>query len=63
MHMPTLQDMPLAHGTMVKPHEEQQILDYCHNDVDTTERLLSMLESEIMLRVEMSRRYGVDLQE
>jgi len=61
MHMPTLQDMPLAHSTMVKPHEEQQILDYCHNDVDTTERLLNMLESEIMLRVEMSRRYGVDL--
>lgn len=61
MHMPTLQDMPLAHNTMVRPDQEQQIKDYCHNDVETTERLLSLLESEIMLRVEMSRRYGVDL--
>ena len=61
MHMPTLQDMPLSHTTMVRPDQEKQILDYCHNDVDTTERLLSMLESEIMLRVEMSRRYGLDL--
>ena len=61
MHMPTLQDMPVAHNAMVTANQEQQILDYCHNDVETTEKLLKTLEPEIMLRVEMSRVYNVDL--
>ena len=61
MHMTTLQDMPLAHDVMVTADQEQKILDYCHNDVDTTEKLLKTLEPEIMLRVEMSRVYNVDL--
>ncbi len=61
MHMEVLQDMPLAHNVVVKPEQEESILKYCHNDVDTTERLLDKLEAELMLRVDMSKKYGVDL--
>jgi hypothetical protein len=61
MHMPKLQDMPIAHTDMITEDQETEILEYCHNDVDTTEELLRQLESEVLLRVEMSRRYKVDM--
>jgi hypothetical protein len=61
MHMPKLQDMPIAHTDMITEDQENDILGYCHNDVDTTEELLKQLENEILLRVEMSRRYKVDM--
>ena len=61
MHMPRLQDMPIGHDEHVSPEKEALVLEYCHNDLDTTAELLRRLESEILLRVEMSRRYGVDM--
>lgn len=61
MHMPKLQEMPIAHDTFITPEQEPTLLEYCHNDVETTEELLNQLEKEVLLRVEMSRRYGVDM--
>lgn len=61
MHMPRLQDMPLAHNQRLASEQEPLLLEYCHNDVETTAELLRQLEKEILLRVEMSRRYGVDM--
>lgn len=61
MHMPKLQDMPIKHNTFVTPEQEPMLLEYCHNDVDTTAELLRQLEKELLLRVEMSRVYGVDM--
>ena len=62
MHMPRLQDMPLAHDAVIETAEqEQMILEYCHNDLDTTAELLRQLEPELMIRVEMSKQYGVDM--
>ena len=61
MHMPKLQEMPLAHDKPVSAEQEALLLEYCHNDVETTEELLRQLEKEVLLRVEMSRRYGVDM--
>lgn len=61
MHMPKLQDMPIAHDDMISTEQEPMLLEYCHNDVDTTAELLNQLEKELLLRVEMSRRYGVDM--
>lgn len=61
MHMPRLQDMPLAHNEALAAEQEPLLLEYCHNDVETTAELLRQLEGEILLRVEMSRRYGVDM--
>ena len=61
MHMPRLQDMPIAHDAMISAEQEPMLLEYCHNDVETTAELLNQLEKELLLRVEMSRRYGVDM--
>jgi hypothetical protein len=61
MHMPRLQEMPLAHDAFLEPEQETLLLEYCHNDVETTVELLNQLEKEVVLRVEMSRRYGVDM--
>lgn len=61
MHMPRLQDLPIHHDALITPAQEPLLLEYCHNDVETTAELLRRLEPEVMLRVEMSRRYGVDM--
>jgi hypothetical protein len=62
MHMPLLQDMPIDHTTVITTVEqEHMILEYCDNDVDTTEELMNRLEPELLLRVQMSRQYGVDM--
>lgn len=61
MHMPRLQDMPIAHDAVISAEQEPTLLEYCHNDVETTVELLNQLEKELLLRVEMSRRYGADM--
>ncbi len=61
MHMPSLQDIPLAHDKPISEDQEPLLLEYCHNDVDTTEELLNRLEKELLLRIEMSSRYNVDM--
>ena len=61
MHMPRLQDMPIAHNATVSAAQEPVLIEYCHNDVETTAELLRQLEKEVLLRVEMSRQYGVDM--
>ena len=61
MHMPRLQDMPIHHNAIIQPEQEPMLLEYCHNDVETTEELLRQLDGELTLRVQMSRQYGVDM--
>jgi hypothetical protein len=61
MHMPLLQDMPIPHTATITPDQEPIVLSYCDNDCDTTEELLNALEKELLLRVDMSKQYGVDL--
>lgn len=61
MHMPRLQDLPIHHDDEVAVEQEPLLLEYCHNDVETTAELLRQLEGELTLRVEMSRRYGADM--
>lgn len=61
MHMPLLQDMPIAHDQHIEPHQEETILMYCRNDLETTLELMRQLDGELTLRTEMSRRYRVDM--
>jgi len=62
LHMPLIQDMPLAHDKEIHtPEQERMVESYCDNDVDTTEALLKKLEKEMLLRVSMSKLYGVDM--
>lgn len=61
MHMPLLQDMPIAHDQEITTEQEDTVLSYCHNDVLTTQELMRRLEPELMLRVEMSKQYNTDM--
>lgn len=61
MHMTLLQDLPFEHDQPISPEQEPLLEAYCNNDLDTTEELLRQLEGELLLRVEMSRRYGADM--
>ncbi len=62
MHMKHLQDNPLKHDAEVQTAEQEaDLLSYCWNDVETTAELLKRLEPELLLRVQMSRQYGVDM--
>lgn len=61
MHMPLLQDMPIAHDEWITDEQRPIVDSYCDNDLDTTEELLNRLEPELMLRIAMSKQYGVDM--
>lgn len=61
MHMPILQDMPVPHDEDLPPEKEKLVFEYCGFDLDVTAELVNRLESELNLRVEMSKRYGVDM--
>jgi hypothetical protein len=61
MHMKVLQDLPFEHDAPISDEMRSIVQDYCDNDVDTTAELLSRLEGEVLLRVEMSKRYDVDM--
>lgn len=61
MHMPLLQEMPVAHDEEITAEQEVIVEQYCDNDLDTTAELLRRLDEQIALRVQMSRQYGVDM--
>jgi len=61
MHMPLLQDMPIAHDEWITEEQRPIVDSYCDNDLDTTEELVNRLEPELMLRIAMSKQYGVDM--
>lgn len=61
MHMEVLQDMPIAHDTVITEEQEAEVLKYCWNDCLTTLELLRNLEKEILLRVDISKQYNVDM--
>ena len=61
MHMTHLQEMPLAHDEDITVEQRPVIDRYNVNDLDTTEELLKRLDGGLLLRVQMSRQYGVDM--
>lgn len=61
MHMPVLQDMPIAHDAWITEEQHAVVDSYNVNDLDTTHELLNRLEPELMLRIAMSKQYGVDM--
>lgn len=61
MHMPVLQDMPIAHDAWIDDEQRAVVDSYNVNDLDTTHELLNRLEPELMLRIAMSKQYGVDM--
>ena len=61
IHSTTLQDLPIEPGTTLSESEMDRIALYCINDLDTTIDLYNEIEDRIELRVNMSKRYGLNL--
>lgn len=56
-----LQDLPLGHDAIVTKNDVDNILQYNLNDVEITEKLLSLLEPQIKLRFDISKLYNVNV--
>jgi hypothetical protein len=61
IHSPKMQDLPIEPSAILTRSQANEISTYCDNDLDVTEGLFRQLESEIDLRVVMSKEYGIDL--
>ena len=62
MHSPKMQDLPIEPSALILPNQRPLLSEYCGNDLDTTEDLLSSLTEQLELRREMGVRYGnIDL--
>jgi len=56
-----LQDLPIEPNQLLTEDEKQQIIDYCENDLITTEALFRAIEPQIDLRKKLSIDYAIDL--
>ena len=55
-------DMPIEHDTEITTQEEiDMIIEYCINDVEATEEIYNKSKSLIALRLDLSKRYGINL--
>tara|TARA_R100000935_G_scaffold55710_1_gene86042 strand:- start:658 stop:2277 length:1620 start_codon:yes stop_codon:yes gene_type:complete len=55
-------DMPIHHETLIdKQSEIDIILEYCVNDVKSTKEIYNRSKSQIKLRKELTKEYGVNL--
>lgn len=61
MHSEKLQDLPIEPNSTLSESEMEGIKKYCVNDLETTIDLYRKIEDRISLRVDMSKRYGMDL--
>ena len=61
MHSPTIQDMPFDHTKDLTPAEMKVVENYCLNDITETMRLYNTVKQEIELRVELGKKYSLDL--
>jgi len=60
MNMPTVQDLPFHHESLIKDEDLPKLYEYCINDLDTTHELYNRLQGQLQLRIEISKEYGVD---
>ena len=62
MDWKNLQDMPIHHTTHINTIEEiNEIIEYCINDVLSTEAILYLSKSQIALRRTLTEEYGINL--
>lgn len=61
LHVPKMQDLPFAPGTILTPDQITITRWYCVNDTTNTEALRSCLSEHIDLRYKLSNEYKLDL--
>ncbi len=56
-----VEDMPINHNNAVADHDQANlIIQYCINDVTSTEHIFNKYPKEIELRVKLSEKYGIN---
>lgn len=61
LHAKRIQDLPYAPDSELTQEQIIEVDDYCCNDCDCTELLLTELGGDLQLRMGLSEQYGVDL--
>lgn len=56
-----LKENPVHHESCITSSQMPEAEDYCNNDLDLTELLFEDLQQPLLLRHEMSNKYGVDM--
>jgi len=58
---PNVEDMPFNHNNSVNTDDQADlIIDYCINDVKSTEHLVKLHKKEIDLRISLTNKYGIN---
>ena len=58
---PKLQDLPIEPDALISDSQAKELREYCINDLDTTLLLYRSIEKQIVLREELTAKYGVDM--
>lgn len=61
MHCKRMQDLPIEPDASIAPEQRAVLVEYCANDLVTTQDLYEKLLPQIELRHRMSDEYGIDL--
>lgn len=61
LHCRKMQDLPIEPDASISPEQRLVLIDYNDNDLDGNAALYRKFIKQIELRVEMSKRYGIDL--
>jgi hypothetical protein len=61
MHCRKIQDLPLEPTASISPGERKTLIEYCANDLETTEALYRTLAPQLKLRETLGNNIGEDL--
>lgn len=61
MGMKNIVDMPFHHDEDITPRQLKVVEKYCFNDCDATLELFQRLETELSLRDDLTKEFGIDL--
>lgn len=56
-----VQELPYNPDDLIPQNSIQDVVDYCHNDVDATEELYKVSLPQITMRKELSKKFNLDL--
>lgn len=61
IHSKTMRDLPYDPNAILTAEQMKEVDDYCENDLAVLEELHATLAPQLHQRVELSKRYGMDL--
>ena len=61
LRAPRLQELPVPPGSTIDEDQRKILIEYCINDLHTTERLRQELKPQVFLRHSMGKSVGMDL--